>query len=90
MFNGKHPMIQHLPTWAQELLQALEIEPVQVNIEALEELAQTIPDNTPDPKLLVGFIAGYAAGLAEGSDMASFERAHSASVQFMRKYLTRE
>ena len=83
-------MTQHLPEWANELLETLELDSVQVDGEALERIADTIKDDPPVDHVLVGFIAGYAAGMAQGSGMASFERAHAASVQFMRKHLSRE
>lgn len=90
MFNRKHTMTQHLPEWATKLLQALEIDSVQVNTQALEEIADTIKDDPATDHLLVGFIAGYAAGMAQGGGMASFEQAHAASVQFMGKHLSKE
>ena len=91
MFNDKaQTMTQPLPNWATELLQALEIEPVEVNLEALSNISAHLDNDPNQDPILTGFIAGYAAGLAQGSEMASFERAHSASVQFMHKYLTQQ
>lgn len=91
MFNGKrHHMTQHLPTWATELLASLEISPVEVDLETLNKVATTIEDDPSQAQLLTGFIAGYAAGLAEGGGMADFERAHSASVRFMRNHVIGE
>lgn len=78
-------MTQQLPSWASEILQALEIDPVNVDIDTLKAIAATINDDPLRDHLLVGFVAGYAAGLAEGTGMASFDRAHAASVQFMSK-----
>ena len=83
-------MTQQLPKWATELLERLELDAIQVNIEALEKIAATIKDDPSKDHVLVGFIAGYAAGMAQGSGMASVERAHAASVQFMGKHLARE
>ena len=83
-------MTQPLPTWATELLTALEIEPVNIDLGALENLSQHLDETPREAGILTGFIAGYAAGLAQGSQMASVERAHKASVQFMRRHLTRE
>ena len=83
-------MTQQLPEWATELLERLELDAIQVNIEALEKIAATIKDDPTKDHVLVGFIAGYAAGMAQGSGMAAFERAHTASVQFMGKHLARE
>ena len=89
MFNDKaQTMTQSLPNWATELLQALEIEPVEVNLEALQKISAHLDNDPNQDRILTGFIAGYAAGLAQGSEMASFERAHQASVQFMQQYFT--
>ena len=83
-------MTQPLPTWATELLAALEIDPVDVDLGALQVLSHHLEEEPREAGVLVGFIAGYAAGLAQGGQMASFERAHRASIQFMRQHLTRE
>ncbi len=83
-------MTQALPEWATQLLAELEIDPVHVNVQTLEEIAHHVDDDPDQARLLVGFIAGYAAGLAQGGQMASFARAHGASVQFMHKHLTGE
>lgn len=91
MFNRKHPyMTQPLPHWARNLLSALEIEPVQVDIATLRDIADALEHDEQTDKLLVGFIAGYAAGLAQGSGMAGFDKAHAASVRFMTKSLGAE
>jgi len=83
-------MTQSLPHWATELLEALEIQPVEVDLQTLEDISSSLPDESPKNRLMVGFIAGYAAGLAEGGGMASFDRAHAASTRFMRQQLTQE
>ena len=80
----------HLPKWASELLSALEIDPVDVNTDGLHQIADTVNEDPGTDQLLVGFIAGYAAGLAQGSGMAKFDTAHAASVRFMTKHLIRE
>ena len=63
---------------------------MDVDAAALQDISNQLDEDPREAGVLVGFIAGYAAGLAEGSQMASFERAHRASVQFMRQRLTRE
>lgn len=81
---------QPLPVWAQNLLHSLEIDTVNVDIDILQSIASTIKDDPNRDRLLIGFIAGYAAGLAEGSDMTTFDHAHAASVKFMYKIATME
>ncbi len=81
-------MTQPMPEWARQLLNTLEIQPVDINLEALQQISAQIQHDPHQDPMLVGFIAGYAAGLAQGGDMASFERAHQASVQFMQQYFT--
>lgn len=83
-------MPQPLPAWAHNLLQALEIDAVNIDVAALQNLATKTSDDPNQAHILVGFIAGYAAGLAEGSGMTGFDRAHAASVQFMHKTLAVE
>lgn len=79
-----------LPEWANQLLRSLEIDPVDIDIVTLQEIAQNLNDDPQRDRILVGFIAGYAAGLAEGGGMATFDKAHAASVQFMYKHTSRE
>ena len=83
-------MTHPLPDWATNLLKALEIDPVDVDTDALRRIADGIENNPETDDLLVGFIAGYAAGMAQGSGMAGFDKAHSASVSFMVKNLVTE
>lgn len=78
---------QSLPGWASILLRSLEIDTVDIDIEGLQAIAAHFTADPNRDQLLVGFIAGYAAGLAEGSDMATFDRAHAASVQFIHNAL---
>ncbi|GAA4107949.1 hypothetical protein [Enteractinococcus coprophilus] len=83
-------MTQPLPDWASNLLSALEIESVQVDIATLRHIADAIDHDEQTDKLVVGFIAGYAAGIAQGTGMAGFDKAHAASVSFMAKSLGTE
>lgn len=83
-------MTQPLPEWATQLLTSLEIDPVHVDINALRRIADGIEYDPKTDELLVGFIAGYAAGMAQGSGMAGFDKAHAASVNFMAKNLVTE
>jgi len=73
------------PPWATRILTQLEIEPVDIDIAALKRIAENLDASHSTDQLVVGFLAGYAAGLAQGADMASFERAHAASLKFMDK-----
>lgn len=81
---------QPLPDWASNLLHSLEIDPVEVDTQTLQGIAANISTASDRDQLLVGFIAGYAAGLAEGSGMATFDRAHAASMQFMYRNTSEE
>lgn len=83
-------MTSSVPEWATDLLEALELEPVHVRLETLQHLADSINTDPATDALLTGFIAGYAAGMAQGSGMASFDRAHNGSLQFMRKHVSGE
>lgn len=83
-------MTYSLPSWATELLESLELPAVELDLDTLQHLIATLGDDAEHAPLLVGFIAGYAAGRAEGEGMASFERSHAASVRFMAKSLSGE
>lgn len=83
-------MTHPLPAWATDILQSLELGAIEIDTVALRRIAETVQEDPPTDALLVGFIAGYAAGMAEGSGMAGFDKAHAASVRFMAKDLTRE
>ena len=79
-----------LPEWANQRLRSLEIDPVDIDLVTLQEIVQNLNDDPQRDSILVGFIAGYAAGLAEGGGMATFDKAHAASAQFMYKRTSRE
>ena len=83
-------MTQPLPDWAANLLKSLELEPVDVDIDVLRRIADGVDHDESTDELFVGFIAGYAAGMAQGSGMVGFDKAHAASVNFMTKNLVTE
>lgn len=84
--NMTHP----LPDWANELLAALEMNPVDVDTATLLQLAQRLNHDPETDPVHIGFVAGYAAGMAQGSGMADFDKAHAASLRFMSKMLDKE
>lgn len=84
-------MTTSLPAWAQQLLVNLELSPIEVDTAALHQLVNAVNAHpTAKDALVMGFIAGYAAGMAQGEGMASFDRAHTASLRFMHRTLTGE
>ncbi|WP_171046783.1 DUF6457 domain-containing protein [Pseudarthrobacter sp. NamE5] len=61
-----------LDEWCRSLLQAYELEDVQVDVNAVLALAGVAAHSVVRPAApLTTFIAGYAAGLASGSGQAT-------------------
>lgn len=83
-------MTAALPSWANQILAQLEIDSVEIDIATLGRIAANLDLTQIQDKLTIGFIAGYAAGLAEGAQMASFDHAHAASLKFMDKITAAE
>ncbi|MFC4430919.1 DUF6457 domain-containing protein [Citricoccus alkalitolerans] len=77
--------------WPAELMTALELDGVHPEFAWLERLARNAADASGDDgdAAATAFIAGYAAGLAEGSNQASFDRAHRASLRRIERLLDR-
>ncbi|REE05168.1 hypothetical protein C8E99_3038 [Citricoccus muralis] len=70
---------------------ALELDGVHPDFARLERLARSaaaMSGNDGDAAA-TAFIAGYAAGLAEGSGQAGFDRAHRASLRGIERLLDR-
>ena len=57
-------------------------------VAALGAQARSQHPEDPDAGTTVAFLAGYAAGLAEGSGQADFDRSHRASLSALRRMLT--
>lgn len=60
----------------QQLLQALELDQINLDTEAIQKL---------EP--VTAFIAGYAVGMAEGTEQADFDRAQTAALNYIRRLL---
>lgn len=78
-------------TWAPRLLSQMELGAVRPDWEGLASLAalaQAHHPQDPDAGSSAAFIAGYAAGLAEGTGQADFARAHRASLRALERLIT--
>ncbi|NUL44240.1 molybdopterin-guanine dinucleotide biosynthesis protein [Cellulosimicrobium funkei] len=75
--------------WPAEVMTALELDGVHPDFARLERLARTAAEASGNDGDVVAtaFIAGYAAGLAEGSGQADFDRAHHASLRRIERLL---
>lgn len=75
------------PEWFAELAHALELGDVPVTVQLMQQVVGRVPDDdeatTELSAGLVGFLAGYATGLAEGTGQADFDRAHRAALKFI-------
>lgn len=78
--------------WPQQLMAALELEGPGPHVPRLARLARlaAAASGEDDDAAATAFIAGYAAGLAEGTGQAGFERAHSASLRAIERLLAAE
>lgn len=78
-------------TLTAELMAALELGDAAVDIPRLARIARiaAAASGHDDDAAATAFIAGYAAGLAEGTGQAGFERAHRASLRGIEAFLGR-
>ncbi len=70
---------------------ALELDGVHPDFARLASLARhaAATSGNDEDAAATAFIAGYAAGLAEGSGQACFDRAHRASLRGIERLLDR-
>lgn len=74
-----------LEEWCRSLLQAYELEDVQIDVNAILSLAGVAAHSVVRPAApLTTFIAGFAAGLASGSGQAADTAAMSAAMELAR------
>jgi hypothetical protein len=74
-----------LEEWCRSLLQAYELEDVQMDINAILSLAGVAAHSVVRPAApLTTFIAGFAAGLASGSGQASDAASMAAAMDVAR------
>lgn len=68
---------------------ALEIEGATPDVARLSRAARiaSAASGNDDDAAATAFIAGYAAGLAEGTGQAGFDRAHAASLRAIERLL---
>lgn len=78
-------------TQTAELMAALELGDAAVDVPRLARIARiaAASSGNDDDAAATAFIAGYAAGLAEGTGQAGFERAHQASLRGIEQFLGR-
>ncbi|MET3809299.1 DUF6457 domain-containing protein [Arthrobacter sp. UYEF3] len=75
-----------LDDWCRALLQALELEDVQIDIDEVLGLAGVAAHSIVRPAApLTTFIAGFAAGLASGSGQATDSVSMQAAMEVARK-----
>jgi hypothetical protein len=74
-----------LEEWCRALLQAYELEDVQVDVNAILSLAGVAAHSVVRPAApLTTFIAGFAAGLASGSGQSTDTASMSAALDVAR------
>jgi hypothetical protein len=86
------PTAQHHARWPDRLMAALEIEGAAPDVSRLARAARiaAAASGHDDDAAATAFIAGYAAGLAEGTGQAGFDRAHAASLRAIERLLAGE
>lgn len=78
-----------LEEWCRSLLQAYELEDVQVDVNAILSLAGVAAHSVVRPAApLTTFIAGYAAGLASGSGQAPTTASMESALAVARSLAT--
>ncbi|MGD6980847.1 MULTISPECIES: hypothetical protein [Citricoccus] len=83
---------QYPAGWPERLMAALELSGVSPDTARLSRAARiaAAASGQDDDAAATAFIAGYAAGLAEGSGQAGFDRAHAASLRAIERLLAAE
>jgi hypothetical protein len=86
------PIVPNHSRWPDRLMAALEIEGAAPDVSRLARTARiaAAASGHDDDAAATAFIAGYAAGLAEGTGQAGFDRAHAASLRAIERLLAAE
>ena len=83
-----------LEDWCRALLQALELDDVEIDVNEVLALAGVAAHSVVRPAALTTFIAGFAAGLASGSgqatDSVSMESAMAVARRLAKDYAAAE
>ncbi|MDI3331359.1 MAG: hypothetical protein QJR09_11615 [Micrococcus sp.] len=90
--SPQSPVPQDPAGWPHRLMAALEIDGTRPDVARLARTARlaAAASGQDDDAAATAFIAGYAAGLAEGTGQAPFDRAHAASLRAIERLLAAE
>jgi len=88
----QNPRPQNRDGWPGRLMAALEIDGAAPDISRLARTARiaAAASGHDDDAAVTAFVAGYAAGLAEGTGQAGFDRAHAGSLRAIERLLAAE
>lgn len=85
------------PSWFTDAAAAMELGDPQLDDARVRHFLTALHDRIQDrdapddpgevERFLGGFLAGYATGMAEGSQQADFDRAHRAALSFLTRHL---
>ncbi|WP_238385314.1 DUF6457 domain-containing protein [Nesterenkonia muleiensis] len=88
--NAQPSAREMIAPWVEELTHHLEIDEVEVDIDALLKLAGEAAHTVVRPAAPVTtFLIGYVTGLAEASGQADYQKALSAASDVTRRLLER-
>lgn len=79
-----------LPSWFTDVAAAMELGEPQLDDKRVRNFFAAVQSRAQGNDLdllLGGFLAGYATGMAEGSQQADFDRAHRAALAFLTQQL---
>lgn len=79
-----------LDLWVRELVHHLEVEGLQLDVEAVVQISDQADAAVIDPAgPVTTFLIGYVAGLAEATGQADFATCHRAATRVAERLLSR-
>lgn len=79
-----------LNLWVRELVHHLEVEGIELDMEAVVQISDQADEAVIDPAgPVTTFLIGYVAGLAEATGQADFVTCHRAATRVAERLLSR-
>lgn len=84
------PTRESLDLWVQELVHHLEVDGLDVDVDAVVGVSDQADETVVDPAgPLTTFLIGYVVGRAEATGQADFDTCHRAATRVAERLLTR-
>lgn len=84
------PTREALDLWVKELVHHLEVEGIEVDVDAIVGISDQADETVIDPAgPVTSFLIGYVSGVAEATGQADFATCHRAATRVAERLLRR-